>query len=206
MIKLGVIDLEIIHLGNSKKGSFNESDIEGSSLKRLGVGRILDSLASLHERKLLKVNKNGSFSVTNSAKHILWDKKVPIRLRILRLLEIRPASLEEIAEILHEQKDNLDVIEKLRKEHMILMSALRKKGQLVKMYELLPKGADIIKELEELVGNDYTIIDRMEFLVTIEDVISHLGDLRSTNPGGTTEYVIDQTTTKLEKLKKKIQS
>ena len=71
---------------------------------------------------------------------------------------------------------------------------------------LRPKGADIIKELEELVGNDYTIIDRMEFLVTIEDVISHLGDLRSTNPGGTTEYVIDQTTTKLEKLKKKIQS
>jgi hypothetical protein len=38
-------------LGIKGNGRFNEKDIEQSELKKLGVGRILDQLASLKERK-----------------------------------------------------------------------------------------------------------------------------------------------------------
>ena len=86
MTKLGSVDLEIIHLGISKKGPFNETDLARSNLKHLGVGRMLDSLASLKDRKLLEMNPDGSFAVTDLARHILWDKKIPTKVRILRLL------------------------------------------------------------------------------------------------------------------------
>ncbi len=41
MRRLGTTDLEILHLAVSRGGTFNENDLERSSLKRLGVGRIL---------------------------------------------------------------------------------------------------------------------------------------------------------------------
>ena len=44
MTKLGIIDLGIIHLGIKGNGRFNETDIENSDLRKLGVGKILDSL------------------------------------------------------------------------------------------------------------------------------------------------------------------
>ena len=37
MTKLGVIDLEILHLGIKWSGSFNEKDIENSELKSWGL-------------------------------------------------------------------------------------------------------------------------------------------------------------------------
>ena len=46
MRKLGTVDLEILHLAIKENGTFNENNLENSELKRLGVGKILDSLAS----------------------------------------------------------------------------------------------------------------------------------------------------------------
>jgi len=93
-----VIDLEILHLGIKRSGSFNEKDIENSELKRLGVGRILDSLASLKDRRLIDLNKDGSFSITDLAKHTLWSEQIPTWIKILRLLEIKSCSIEMISD------------------------------------------------------------------------------------------------------------
>ena len=86
MTRLGLIDLEVLFLGIKGNGNFDENDIENSELKRLGVGRILDSLASLKDRKLIDLNKNGTFHITDLGKHTLWDENIPLWVRILRIL------------------------------------------------------------------------------------------------------------------------
>jgi hypothetical protein len=77
MRKLGTIDLEILHLAMNGNGAFNENNLENSELKKQGVGKILDTLASLKDRKMISQNKDGSFSITNLAKEILWSQNVP---------------------------------------------------------------------------------------------------------------------------------
>ncbi len=150
MVKLGVIDLEIIHLGVIKNGSFNEKDIENSELKRLGVGRILDALASLKDRKLIDLNKDGSFSITDLAKHTLWSEQIPTWIKILRVLEIKSCDIYTISDFLRKPEIELmDEVEKLRKSQLILMLPLRQESKIIKMYEILPDGIEKIKKIEE---------------------------------------------------------
>ena len=149
MVKLGAVELEIIQLGIAKKGRFDENDIEKSSLKRLGVGRTLDLLASLKDRKLVSLNGDGSFSVTDLARHILWDEKVPAGARILRLLEIRPGGADGISEVLGMQPETVfEEVEKLRRDRLVLMSPLRQEGKLVRVYEILPEGIEAARRIE----------------------------------------------------------
>ena len=61
MRKLGTIDSEILDLAIKEHGTFNENNLENSVLKRLGVGRILDALASLKDRKLISLNSDVLF-------------------------------------------------------------------------------------------------------------------------------------------------
>ncbi len=77
MRKLGTIDLEILDLAIKENGVFNENNLENSELKRLGVGRILDALASLKDRKMISLNSDSSFSITNLAREILWSNNIP---------------------------------------------------------------------------------------------------------------------------------
>lgn len=150
MIKLGTIDLEILQLGIKGNGSFNEEDIEKSELKRLGVGRMLDSLASLKERKLIDLNKDGSFSITDLARHTLWSEQIPTWVKILRILEIKSCSIETISVTLKKSEIEIDgEIEKLRKNQLVLMSPLRVESKIVKMYEILPEGIEKLKKIEE---------------------------------------------------------
>lgn len=150
MAKLGLIDLEILFLGIKNNGSFNEKDIENSELKRLGVGRILDSLASLKDRKMLTLNNDGTFSITDLAKFTLWSEQIPIGVRILRLLEIKSFDIESISNFLRKTESELtEEIEKLRKKQLVLMSPLRQDSKLIKMYEILPEGIEEIKKIEE---------------------------------------------------------
>ena len=44
MRKLGTIDFEVLQLAINEKGTFNETHLENSELKRHGVGKILDTL------------------------------------------------------------------------------------------------------------------------------------------------------------------
>ncbi len=149
MRRLGTIDLEILDLAMSVNGTFNENNLENSELKRLGVGKILDSLASLKDRKFISLNNNGSFSITDIAKEILWGN-IPTWAKILRLLQIKSCSLKQIIEILRISEDEiLENLEKLRKNQFVLMSPQRQEEKIVKIYEILPEGIEEIDETEQ---------------------------------------------------------
>jgi len=149
MRKLGTVDLEILHLAIKENGTFNENNLENSELKRLGVGRILDALASLKDRKLVSLNSDGSFSITGLAREILWSNNIPTWAKILRLLQIKSCSMEQITDIIRTSKDKLkEDLEKLRKNQFVLMSPQRQEGRLVKVYEILPEGVEEIDKTE----------------------------------------------------------
>ena len=149
MRKLGTIDLEILHLAINENGTFDENNLENSKLKRLGVGKILDALATLKDRKMISLNNNGSFSITEMAREILWSKNVPKWAKVLRLLQIKSCNMEEISDILKISKTELfEEVEKLRKSQFVLMSPQRQEEKLVKVFEILPEGIDEIDKTE----------------------------------------------------------
>ena len=176
MVKIGTVDLEILFLGISHNGRFNENDIEDSNLKRLGVGKILDTLAILKDKKLINLNKDGTFEVTQLAKSQLWDKKIPLWTRILRLLEIQSESLHKIAEILQESTDDIEKeLENLRKNQFVLMSPIRKEGKVIKSFEILPEGKTYLEKIEaegipkEILGAppaEIEILDLLDKIIT----------------------------------------
>ena len=149
MRMLGTIDLEVLHVAVRTGGTFNEGDLERSDLKRLGVGRVLDALASLKDRGMISLNPGGTFSITEKARAVLWSADVPEWARILRLLHVRSCSMEQIADILGIGRDGLEhVMEDLRRQQYVLMSPQRRDGKLVRMYEILPDGVQRIDRTE----------------------------------------------------------
>ena len=181
MRKLGTIDLEILFLAIKENGTFNENNLENSELKRHGVGKILDTLASLKDRKFISLNSDGSFSMTQLAREILWSPNIPVWGRILRLLQIKSCSLDQIIEIIRISEDKIIIeIEKLRKNQLILMSPQRKNEKLIKIYEILPEG---IQEIDKTETEGFEQIkfreskSTIEILETIETVIKEIHDL-----------------------------
>ena len=149
MKKLGTIDLEILHLAIKEKGTFNENSLENSELKRHGVGKILDTLASLKDRKFISLNKDGSFSITELAREILWSSNIPTWAKILRLLQIKSCNLNQIIEIIGMSENEIIAeIEKLRKNEFLLMSPQRQENKLIKVYEILPDGIQEVDKTE----------------------------------------------------------
>ena len=149
MRRLGTIDLEILHLAVDEDGTFDENSLENSKLKRLGVGKILDSLATLKDRKMISLNSNGSFSITEVAREILWSNNVPKWAKVLRLLQIKSCNMEEISDILKISKMELFAeVEKLRKSQFVLMSPQRQEEKLIKVFEILPEGIEEIDKTE----------------------------------------------------------
>ncbi len=203
MRKLGTIDLEILDLAIKENGVFNENNLENSELKRLGVGRILDALASLKDRKMISLNSDGSFSITVLAREILWSNNIPTWAKILRLLQIKSCSMEQIIDILRISKDKLIVdVEKLRKTQFVLMSPQRQKEKLVKIYEILPEGIERIDKTETG-GFDNTNFDEykseVEILELIDEVVKELNDSQME------QQKKDSITEKLSKLKEKLE-
>ena len=149
MRKIGTIGLEILDLAIKEKGTFNETNLENSNLKRLGVGKILDNLAGLKDRKMIMLNDDGSFSITDLAREILWNSKIPLWARILRLLQIKSCSMKEISEILEESEEEISQkMEKLRKSQFVLMSPQRVNEVIIKIFEILPEGIEEIDKTE----------------------------------------------------------
>ena len=179
MEKLGLIDLEILFLAINGSGEFNERDIENSNLKRLGVGRILDSLASLKDRKLIALDKDGTFLITDLARHVLWNDNIPLWVNILRLLEIKSFNDSEIAFFLRRTENTvLEEIEKLRKNHLVLMSPQRIESKIVKVYEIMPEGIEKLKAVEKegFEKNDLKI-SQVERDVIQNQLIREINDL-----------------------------
>ena len=203
MRKLGTIDLEILHLAMEKNGTFNENDLENSELKRLGVGKILDSLASLKDRNMISLNNDGSFSITELAKEILWSKDIPTWAKILRLLQIKSCKIEQIADILRMSKTIIiEDLEKLRKKQFILMSPQRQDNKIVRVYEILPDGIDEIDKTE-VKGFDKTdfgeLKPKIETLSIIEEIVNEIQDMQIE------QSKKDNIITKLSKLKNKLE-
>ncbi|NIP62508.1 MAG: hypothetical protein GWN01_08535 [Nitrosopumilaceae archaeon] len=180
LAKIGVLDLRILHLGMQSGGNFDEQNLESSDLKDLGVGRILDTLASLRERNLIDMTQKGKFSVTDTAKELLWSKDVPLWLRILRLLEIKSFNQSEISKYLLEQEDMIqNSLEKLRKNQLVVMEPIRKEEKLEKIFEILQDGKNELEKIEEdgYHNADLVIKDKrndVEILQTIDQMIRDL--------------------------------
>ncbi len=203
MRKLGTIDLEILDLAIKENGVFNENNLENSELKRLGVGRILDALASLKDRKMISLNSDGSFSITNLAREILWSTNIPTWAKILRLLQIKSCSMEQITDILRTSQDKLITdIEKLRKSQFVLMSPQRQKDRLVKIYEILPEGIEEIDKTETE-GFDNTNFDESKSKVEIMSLIDEI--IKEINDSQIEQVRKDSITGKLSKLKNKLE-
>jgi len=203
MTKLSIVDLQILYLGIKGNGRFDEKDIDQSELKRLGVGRILDQLASLKERKLIDLNADGSFSITSVARHILWDSQIPMWIKILRILEIKSQSLEKISSFLLLSKDLIqNEIEDLRKRQLVLMSPFRNETGLVKIYEILPEGIEQIKKAQsEGVQNKPEIKKpQIEIRSIIEETIDQVRGLE-----GISEEKKDDIISNLLKIKDKLE-
>ena len=203
MTKLSIVDLQILYLGIKGNGRFDEKDIDQSELKKLGVGRILDQLASLKERKLIDLNADGSFSITSVARHILWDSQIPMWIKILRILEIKSQSLEKISSFLLLSKDLIqNEIEDLRKRQLVLMSPFRNETGLVKMYEILPEGIEQIKKAQsEGVQNKPEIKKpQIEIWSIIEETIEQVRGLE-----GISDEKKDDIISNLLKIKDKLE-
>ena len=176
-----MIDLQILYLGIKRNGRFDEKDIGQSDLKKLGVGRVLDQLASLKERNLIYMNKDGSFSVTNIARHILWDNQIPLWVKILRILEIKSQDIYKISSfLLLSQAQIQDEIEDLRKRQLVLMSPLRNETGIVKMYEILQEGIEEIKKAqsEGFQNKPNMGKSQIEILSMIEETIEEIKALQ----------------------------
>ncbi len=203
MRKLGTVDLEILDLAIKENGIINERNLENSELKRLGVGRILDALASLKDRKMISLNGDGSFSITDLARGILWSNNIPTWAKILRLLQIKSCSMEQITDILRTSEDKLiEDIEKLRKSQFVLMSPQRQKDRLVKVYEILPEGIEEIDKTETE-GFDYTNFNKskpeVEILSLIDEIVKEVQDFQID------QSKKDSITGKLSKLKDRLE-
>ena len=185
MRKLGTIDLAMLNLAIKENGTFNENNLENSELKKHGVGKILDTLASLKDRKFISLNSDGSFSITPLAQEILWSNKIPIWARILRLLQIKSCNLKEIIDIIEESEEKSIIeIEKLRKNQLILMSPQRKEGKVIKIYEILPEGIDQIDKTETEGFENVKFEDskyNIEILETINELDKQIEKLQISN-------------------------
>ncbi len=203
MRKLGTIDLEILDLAIKENGTFNENNLENSVLKRLGVGRILDTLASLKDRKMISLNSDGSFSITELAREILWSNNIPTWAKILRLLQIKSCSMKQISDILRTSEEQLiDDVEKLRKSQFILRSPQRQDGILVKIFEILPEGVEEIDKTEKG-GFDNTNFEEskpeVEILSLIDKIEKEIQDSKME------QLEKDSITEKLSKLKDRLE-
>ena len=180
MRKLGTIDLEILDLAIKENGTFNENNLENSELKRLGIGKILDSLASLKDRKFLSLNKDGSFSITGIAKEILWSENIPIWAKILRLLQIKSSSIEQISNILRiTENQYFDELEKLRKNGFVLMSPQRIDEKIIKIYEIQPEGIEKIDKTDKEGFKNISFDEskpEIEILSKIDEIVLEIKD------------------------------
>ena len=203
MRKLGTIDLEVLHLAIKENGTFNENNLENSELKRHGVGKILDTLASLKDRKFISLNSDGSFSITELSKEILWNSNIPLWARILRLLQIKSCNLDQIIEIIGTpEKQIIQELEELRKSQFVLMSPQRKEEKLNKIYEILPEGIEEIDKTETQ-GFNKTNFGKLKSKGGILEIIDEIqNDMQNTNISDPEKKnIID----KLDNLKNKLE-
>lgn len=194
-MRLDGTDIGLICLGIKNGGSFDEKDIAGSSLNRLGSGRILDALGSLVQRKLV-TSADGAFHVTDAARQIMWDDSVPLDIRILRLLRSGAYGAEQISEYLQEPDEAVSgALESLRRDGLAMVSPMRSDGMLLRLYEILPDGLgrldadEAASEIPQMLGRVRDIVERsavgekQEMLEILDAIKERLSTLSAGGPG-----------------------
>lgn len=135
---MGTLDVEFLMLAIRRP--FNEKDIANSPLKRLGIGRILDHLASMLERGLIKPAGH-SYAMTSKSAAYLWDQNAPVWLRILRLLDILPLPVHQMSLYLNEPAPQIqDALKVLRLGGLTMMYPVKKGEVVVQMYHITEEG------------------------------------------------------------------
>ena len=98
--------------------------------------------------------------------------------KILRLLQIKSCNLQEIIETINNSEDKVfEELEKLRKSQLVLMSPQRQDDKLIKVYEILPEGIEVIDKTEtqgfENINFGKNKSDG-EIIGTIEEIINEI--------------------------------
>jgi hypothetical protein len=137
------------------------------------------------------------------AKEILWSSKIPIWAKILRLLQIKSCDLQQIIETINSSEDEIfNELEQLRKNQLVLMSPQRQDEKLIKVYEILPEGIEIIDKTEtqgfENINFGKNKSDG-EIIGTIEEVLDQVKKLNCSDDEK------NNITKKLELLKNKLE-
>ncbi len=163
MMKVGILDVKILALGVRNRNRVDEQVLEGSGVGSAGTGRILDNLASMIERGLLKLNEDKSFQVTDLARQILWGDGIPVRVKILRILEISSLGADKIAEYLDEDDKKIgSEIEGLRRNRLVLMSALRTGRGIEQVFEITSEGRRVIGKAGADLPDDSEVFELLE--------------------------------------------
>ena len=127
---------------------------------------------------------------------------MPMWIKILRILEIKSQSLDQISSFLLLSQDQIqNEIEDLRKRQLVLMSPFRNEAGLVKIYEILPEGIEQIKKAQsEGVQNKPEIKKpQIEIWSIIEETIKEVKGLE-----GISEKKKDDIMSNLLKIKDKL--
>lgn len=144
-MKLDQIDLAFLHLAITKNGKFNEKDLAGSDLAYLGVGRTLDKIAYLKENNLIGLD-GAFFTITDTARQILWNKKEPLQTRILKILQIKSFEEYDIVKYLNEPQDTIQQqIDESRKRGFLIFTTIKKDEKIIKVCELTHDGQQILQ-------------------------------------------------------------
>jgi len=176
-----MVDLQILHLAIIGNGKFNETDIAKSELNKLGVGRILDQLASLKERNLIDMNKEGSFLITEDGRKILWGKQTPLQIKILRILNVVPQMVQNLGMLLTYPESQIqNTVEDLQKNHLIVMSTVKNDLGIVKMYEILPEGIEYLENVDKGTIQDISELNQhMEDIEILQNTIKEIKNLNT---------------------------
>lgn len=163
MKSLDYVDLEIMFQAKKSKNGINPETLDKQKLFHLGVWEIVDRLASLEEKKILIKNQKGLFELTKEGANIFWNKEFPLWLNLLKLLQVKPLTVNEctryLAEPMPAVQQALDVV---RKKEYVLMSPLREGEKFLKMYEILPKG---VKQLTKPKKADVSVVKQGDKLI-----------------------------------------
>jgi len=126
------------------------------------------------------MNSDGSFSITSVAREILWSVNIPVWAKILRLLQIKSSSAEQISNILRITKNQyFDDLEKLRKNGFILMSPQRIDEKIIKIYEIQPEGIEKIDRTDKEGFKSISVEElkpEIEILSKIDEIIKEIKD------------------------------
>ncbi len=140
-------DLKFLHLAIAGGGCFDESDIAGMNIGKIGTGAVLDELASLRQRGLLRIDGK-KFCITDEARSLFWSDE-PLWRRILGILQVMPLEIKDICAYLNEAGDAVEgMIEDLRRDGMVVMIPVRKETGVCRTYEILPEGREMLASSE----------------------------------------------------------